>query len=197
MQSKYTHISDFSPSQITKFWDRVIVPDDPDACWQWSGRLHARYGMLPLGKRELSIFAHRASYIIHNGYLALDDVIRHACDNPPCTNPRHLLAGTQRDNILDMLERAPNECLRKRKVIAYGEAHWSHQRPEKRVRGSRNGASKLTEEQVGHILQMRAAGASYGDIMRLYPVSKPVVAKICKRQAWTHVPPPGNGSQSF
>lgn len=33
-----------------------------------------------------------------------DLVARHTCDHNWCINPDHLLAGTQRDNILDAIE---------------------------------------------------------------------------------------------
>ena len=33
------------------------------------------------------------------------EVARHTCDNPICVNPDHLLPGTQRDNVDDMMRR--------------------------------------------------------------------------------------------
>jgi hypothetical protein len=32
-------------------------------------------------------------------------VTRHACDNPPCINPDHLIEGTQADNVADTVTR--------------------------------------------------------------------------------------------
>jgi hypothetical protein len=49
--------------------------------------------------------AHRIVWAHHNGPIPDGLVIRHACDNPPCVNPGHLLVGTVRDNIHDMLGR--------------------------------------------------------------------------------------------
>lgn len=40
---------------------------------------------------------------MEQAYGAIPDglVICHRCDNPECTNPDHLFAGTQKDNMMD------------------------------------------------------------------------------------------------
>jgi hypothetical protein len=51
---------------------------------------------------------HRIVYCQHYG-VSLDSikglVVRHACDNPRCINPDHLLIGTHQDNSNDKLTR--------------------------------------------------------------------------------------------
>lgn len=78
-------------------------------------------------------YLHRLAYAEHNGldvFAMGDVVIRHTCDNPRCINPRHLLAGTQAQNMQDKVQRGR---------IPKGEAH-------KRA--------KLTDLQVGEIRRL-------------------------------------------
>lgn len=56
---------------------------------------------------------HRISYMVFNGKLSSDIVVRHSCDNPKCVNPKHLIAGTNYDNVQDRV---------KRKRSAYGSS---------------------------------------------------------------------------
>lgn len=60
---------------------------------------------------------HRLVYCKANGVelTALKGfVIRHTCDNPRCINPKHLLIGTQADNIRDMDTRGRRRNVEKR-----------------------------------------------------------------------------------
>ena len=70
-----------------------------DDCIEWEGSRFTRgYGRAPGGK-----YAHREAFFQAYGFYPT--VVRHRCDNPPCVNPAHLLAGTQRDNLQDMFDR--------------------------------------------------------------------------------------------
>lgn len=52
--------------------------------------------------------AHRLAYCDANGVTIesiAGKVVRHTCDNPPCINPKHLILGTQKENMQDKHER--------------------------------------------------------------------------------------------
>ena len=42
------------------------------------------------------------------------DVVRHTCDEPACVNPKHLIKGTQKENVRDAIERNRHVIMRKR-----------------------------------------------------------------------------------
>jgi hypothetical protein len=82
-----------------RFWAKVDTTGD--GCWPWLGCLStAGYGRA--GKRG---YAHRLAYEFAYGPIPAGLEIRHACDNPPCCNPAHLLVGTREDNAHDMVVR--------------------------------------------------------------------------------------------
>ena len=68
---------------------------NPDTgCWEWSGHTDA------LGYANYrGTSAHRAFYIEAYGDPG-DLVVDHLCNNPPCVNPDHMEAVTQRENVL-------------------------------------------------------------------------------------------------
>lgn len=90
-------------------------------------------------------------------------VIRHSCDNPPCTNPAHLLVGTHADNVADRVTRSRN---------AVGEAH---------------GIAKLTESDVAEIRNLYSAGIYQRIIAQQFGISQSNVSYIVNHVAWQHV----------
>ena len=69
-------------------------------CWLWNGNAHKKgYGCLWHDGRLMR--ATHASWGIHRGVVPRGLYVLHKCDNPPCTNPKHLFLGTQGDNMTD------------------------------------------------------------------------------------------------
>ena len=110
----------------------------------------------PRTKRQAP--AHRMAYEQHHG-VVLDStaVVRHTCDNPACVFVGHLVVGTQRDNMQDMVQRG-------RLGARKGEA---------------NNQATLSDDQVEEI-RSRLTGRR-GELTRLgkeYGVSRVTIANI-------------------
>ena len=84
-----------------RFWK--FVPSKPDgSCWLWQGSKDSHgYGRISTETGKSPAKAHRVAWEIHFGSIPTGLSVCHACDNPSCVNPNHLLLGTQRANALD------------------------------------------------------------------------------------------------
>jgi hypothetical protein len=67
------------------------------------------HGKFQVGSRRDSsartVTAHRFAYVLAGGTLDADTVVRHACDEPSCQHPEHLIGGTAGDNLADWFTR--------------------------------------------------------------------------------------------
>lgn len=70
-----------------------------DTCWTWNGAARPVTGHGFFKYRGLRVSAHRASYVMFKGAIPTGLVIDHICRNPPCVNPEHLRAVTQKQNM--------------------------------------------------------------------------------------------------
>lgn len=102
--------------------------------------------------------AHRIAYEMVKGPIPSIDgkpaKILHSCDNPMCVNPDHLRAGTQQENIADMVLRRRNRRGEKH--------HWN-----------RHSAST-----IGSVCEAIVAGMSSSDIRSRFGVSAGLIASI-------------------
>ena len=117
----------YKKTREERFWKKV--KKIKNGCWNWTGgRTSAGYGEF------CKQLAHRFSYKIMNGKIPKGKVIIHICDNPSCVNPKHLMVGTQGDNVRDSS---------KKHRISHGEGRPQH---------------KLTEIQVLEIRKLYSLG---------------------------------------
>jgi hypothetical protein len=134
-----------------------IIPVTESGCWLWTaGGNGWGYGSVKVGKK--SQLAHHAVYCFFHGPLPRGTVLRHSCDIPHCVNPEHLEPGTHADNVADRVSRARS------------------------ARGTRNGRSKLTADQVRDIRSDTVT--SNADVGRKFGVDTKAIAQIRARQTW-------------
>lgn len=146
-----------TPADVARFWSHVDV-QGPDECWPWTRCLSGGYGRFSVGgRRGRSAISSRVAYEIEHGPLAVDALVRHTCDNPPCCNPAHLLPGTHAQNMTDMAVR------------------------------ERSSKRKLTARQIRDIRRHRAAGARVIDLAAKYGVTPSNVSQITTGRTWKHL----------
>jgi hypothetical protein len=134
-------------------------------CWPWLGFID----LTGLGYGKLTIaggnwWAHRAVYHYFIGPIPKGKIIRHSCDVPRCCNPKHLILGTQRDNILDQIKKGRN------------------------CRGEMSHFSKLNENKVTAIrILWKSEFFSQSQIASMFGVKQQTILKIVNRHKWRHL----------
>lgn len=163
-----------SPTLQERYWAKVDQRG-PDECWPWTGCTNTGrsgkvgYGLIGTGKsatgKPVTEVASRVAWQLAHGESPGEFHVRHRCDNPSCQNPDHLELGTHTDNMRDMHDR--------------GRAV--------QVRGEQIKQSKLTEQEVREIVEMRNNGATLHVIAAQYNVAYTTAQSILLGKSWTHV----------
>lgn len=133
------------------------------SCFQWQGKLDKDgYGKFSVRKKTYR--ASRFAYFLYYARDPGDKLVLHRCDNPSCVNPRHLLLGTQADNVRDMDSKGRGNRVR--------------------LQGIRSGRALLSEEDVREI---RQSSKSFAQLAREKGVSRGCIQHIKQGRTWRHL----------
>lgn len=129
-----------------------------NGCTEWNGTIATSgYGVVHFKGRHY--LAHRASYMVNAGEIPDGYNINHRCDNRRCVKAEHLYAGTQKQNIEDMLNRGR----------ADRRGMKSHSR------------KKLTESDV---LAIRVSQKTNSELATDYGVTRDCIYSVVTRRTW-------------
>jgi hypothetical protein len=137
-----------------RFWSKV---DKTTECWLWTSAMSSGYGVFLIEKGK-TIRSHRYSWILTNGEIQDNLIVRHKCRNRNCVNPGHLELGTHQDNSQDRV------------------------RDQTDIRGSKNPTCKLTQDKVLEI--RRRASENYLSLAKEFNVSHSTIKNIINRRRW-------------
>lgn len=150
-------------SVINRFWFYTKVTNK-DTCWEWVGSKTIRGNYGQLNDRGKLLKAHRISYELHYGKIPKNKMICHKCGNSICVNPKHLYAGTPKENWEDTLKHntrfVPNP------------------------KGEEVHCSKLKERDV---LFIRGSNKKNIELAKMFGVSKSNIGNIKKGKTWKHL----------
>lgn len=154
-----------------RYWAHVKIGASPSACWAWTGaKTEHGYGRIGVGGRGAGVErAHRVSWTIHFGPIPAGMFVCHECDNPECSNPKHLFLGDQDANMRD--------CVAKNRHRAV-TARESYSSPNM---GRPRGTSKYSDAACRVVRKLLADGRSHREIAASFGVSKSMVPLLAAR----------------
>ena len=112
-------------------------------------------GYRQLRRSNKAVYAHRAAWEDENGPIPDGLFVLHHCDNPPCSEVRHLFLGTQAENMAD--------------CKAKGRNRWR---------------TKLTADQVAEARLRVSNGESQSSVARHFGVVPSTISLVMAGLTW-------------
>lgn len=150
----------------------ILVKIKEDGCWDCISHpltkvnrgypFFKRAGKSGRGEKSKIVGTRYIYFLQHGRHLEDGLLMRHTCDNRLCLNPEHLLAGTQWENMEDMM---------------------------KRNRGNASGYVGLKPEVVREIKIMLRdnPGITYKAVGEAFGVTPASISKIAKGRTWKNL----------
>ena len=148
------------PTLKESFEAKFLKGNDSE-CWNWAAHTNNGYGQLTF--RGKVYVASRISYEVYVAPLKNELHICHKCYNPLCVNPKHLFAGSVKDNMRDMVNK------------------------NRSAKGSRHSQAKLNESSVKEIKKLLKQNLSHSKIAELFDVKREAISKINQGTRWSHI----------
>src|SRR5260221_10383991 len=151
------------PPEI-RFWAKV---EKTPTCWLWRGYVrpdgYGDFGQSTIpGDNE---YAHRYSYRLAHGAIPDGLLVLHHFDVRNCVNPKHLYAGTAKQNTGDMFAR-------NRAKPPRGESHF---------------CAKLKAADVRRAREMRRNGMYWREIAEAFSVNEATTRRAVTGKSWSWV----------
>ncbi len=143
---------------IKERFELLYLPEPNSGCWLWTGNLNNMgYGKFSINRKIVG--AHRVSYTMNKGTIPDKLLVCHTCDVRSCVNPDHLFLGTHKENSEDM---------------------------SRKGRTSKS-ASKLSDNQVIEIINLRKNGFKIKEISSMFNVSEVIIQRASTGYTYKHV----------
>jgi hypothetical protein len=142
--------------------------NETEECWEWPLSVSsAGYGQL-CGS-DTTYNAHRLSYEFFVGEIPDGLLVCHSCDNRRCFNPKHLFAGSYKENMEDMVGKGRGA---KQRDLPCGEDHWTRKFPERLPR-------KVGDEMAREIIRLLESNSARA-VGRMLNLTHSTVARVAK-----------------
>ncbi len=142
----------------------IIIKVSKVGCWECVSHKCNDSGYIIVQYKGKGARLHRVLYEKYVSEISAENpFILHRCDNPKCCNPKHLMAGTQADNIKDMVSK------------------------NRQAKGLLKHNSKLGPVNIIKIRQLYKEGLTQERISKLFGVNQSRVSRIVNKKTWKHI----------